>query len=71
MQATPCGLVTVVGRERPVVAINNPKDANPSNASISVSGSNVNIQCRPEEDSWQLNIVHLQQRVSSRQLYNS
>ena len=24
MQATPCGLVTVVGRERPVVCIDNP-----------------------------------------------
>ena len=43
-------------------------DVNPSNASISVSGSDVNIQCKPEEDSWQLNIEHLQQRVSSRQL---
>ena len=54
MQATPCGLVTVVGRERPVepsvhggfqhmrAGCAQMKDANPSNASISVSDSNAN-----------------------------
>ena len=83
MQATPCGLVTSSGKRETCGLYcldHNPLCMEGS--STCVQGVHrrkmqthqmppylsVTQQCRPEEDSWQLNIEHLQQRVSSRQL---